>query len=170
MERTDPLVFEGISSDPMDKNVAEWLKKDGIQRVVVGHRPTGDCPAVLSSSYTGLEIVSADTSFSDTSADDNRGRAITVVEILGKSEVDNHLEVSGILQDGSEYSTRYARLHPNGTDDSVGDAMLGTMLGRDGWWIKASVEGSYYLTRGSGRKVEFKRIPKEGATRSSITK
>jgi len=84
---TDPLVFENISSDPLDPVVSNWLLKSGIQRVIVGHKPTGDSPAVLSSDYTGgVEIVSADTSFSDTSYADNRGQAVSVVEVVGATE------------------------------------------------------------------------------------
>ncbi|OEU12018.1 hypothetical protein FRACYDRAFT_147895, partial [Fragilariopsis cylindrus CCMP1102] len=60
----DPLLFENTSSDPMDTDVSQWLLQNGIHRVVVGHKPTGDSPAVLSADYTGVEIVSADTSFS----------------------------------------------------------------------------------------------------------
>jgi hypothetical protein len=44
----NPLAFEEVASDPMDDTVASWLLEHGIQRVVVGHKPTGDCPAVLS--------------------------------------------------------------------------------------------------------------------------
>jgi hypothetical protein len=159
MERTNPLAFEAVSSDPMDQSVADWLLKDGIQRVVVGHKPTGDCPAVLSALYTGVEIVSADTSFSDTSAGDQRGKALALVEIVGASDTDNQLALSGFLRDGSQYSTAFVRLHPEGVDSSAGDPYLGKQVGEEGWWIKATVDSRYYLTRGKGRKVEYDSVP-----------
>lgn len=160
MEQTNPLIFEKVCSDPLDEDVAKWLLKDGIRRVVVGHKPTGDCPAVLSSLYTGVEIVSADTSFSDTSADDNRGRALALVEIVGHSSTDNSLKLSGVTREGSCYSSMYVRLHEDGVDESVGDPLLGTTLDSDGWWIKATVDDTYYLTRGEGRNVEYMRLAK----------
>lgn len=161
MAKTNPLAFESVSSDPMDPVVAEWLLKDGIQRVVVGHKPTGDCPAVLSSKYTGVEIVSADTSFSDTRSRDNRGKALAVVEIVGESSLDNQLETSGCLQNGTFYATKHARLHPAGVDFSGANPNVGTRLETEEWWVKVELDEHFYLTRGSGRKVEYKTVPKE---------
>jgi hypothetical protein len=158
MEATDPLVFENVSSDPLDPKVSEWLLKDGIRRVMVGHKPTGDCPAVLSALYTGVEIVSADTSFSDTNAEDNRGKALSVVEIVGVSKTDNQLEMRGILRDGSEYRSPFPRLHDDGTDESTGNVHLGRQLD-DRYWVKAlTTRETYWLTRGKGRKVEYKHM------------
>jgi hypothetical protein len=165
----NPLVFENVSSDPLDDTVASWLLEHGIRRVVVGHKPTGDCPAVLSSRYTGAEIVSADTSFSDTTADDNRGQAVAVVEIVGGSSTDNHLELCGTFQDGTNYRCHFTRLHiiNNNTvganaasvdEFDEGDANLGTQL-QDGWWIKARTSDDYQLCRGQGRRVEYKTVP-----------
>ena len=48
------LMWEKDASDPRDEKVAAWLQEAGIRRIVVGHRPSGDSPAVLSSSYTGV--------------------------------------------------------------------------------------------------------------------
>ena len=162
MEDTNPLVFEAVSSDPMDPVVAKWLLEHGIQRVVVGHKPTGDCPSVLSAIHTGVEIVSADTSFSDTSATDNRGCATSIVELAGTSHCDNQLHLSGILRDGTPYRSAFHRLHSGGAiDTNVGDPFLGRQL-PDGWWVKASShdEKHYWLTRGKGRIVEYKQVEK----------
>jgi hypothetical protein len=157
-ENSDPLVFEQVCSDPGDQVVAAWLLKDGIRRVVVGHKPTGDCPAVLSALYTGVEVVSADTSFSDTTASDNRGVALALVEIVGHSPTDNHLILRGSTRYGHQYSSQYIRLYQQGTDESVGDPMLGKRLATDDWWIKAGFDGIYYLTRGQGRDVQYKSV------------
>ena len=40
--------------------------------MVVGHKPSGDCAAVLSASHTGVEVVSADTSYADPKAANRR--------------------------------------------------------------------------------------------------
>jgi len=172
-ETTNPLVFEKVCSDPMDPDVAKWLLHNNIQRVVVGHKPTGDCPAVLSATYTGVEIVSADTSFSDAGSIDNRGQALSVVELVGTSKDDNQLQLRGVLRNGKPYSSQFPRLHSQGNIDTTqGDENLGRQLLHDGnyqddlsssaaaWWIKVATEDSYWLTRGKGRHVEYKEVPK----------
>lgn len=62
-EQNYPLAFEGIASSVFDPEPAKWLLDHGIQRIVVGHKPTGDCPAVLSSRYTGKKIFILDRHF-----------------------------------------------------------------------------------------------------------
>ena len=176
--KTNPLMFEKVSSDPMDPTVANWLLENGIHRVVVGHKPLGDSPAILSSRYTGVEIVSADTSYSDTSSPDNRGEALSIVEIVGSSEHDNRLQVSGKFRDGTTYQNAFPRLvsrhskQPNndtlGSSDQDGEngniddsCLLGTQLeDGSGWWVKAATSTHFRLCRGSGRKVEYKSVLK----------
>ena len=183
----DPLLFENTSSDPMDTEVAQWLLQNSIHRVVVGHKPTGDSPAVLSADYIGVEVVSADTSFSDTSCADNRGRVVSVVELVGRNEHTNQLHLYGILQTGQAYDSWFPTIRrrrqqqqqqqrdiinycDNDTDDDnnnnpSGDIYLGKQLPRDGWWVKASYyddskqEEYYCLARGKGRRVEYQYIP-----------
>ncbi|KAL3937555.1 MAG: hypothetical protein SGBAC_007362 [Bacillariaceae sp.] len=190
-QKVNPLCFEKVCSDPMDAAVSSWLLKDGIQRVVVGHKPTGDCPAVLSSlTGGGVEIVSADTSFSDTSAEDNRGMATAVVQLIGSSSTSNQLHLSGILQNGKRYSCAFGRLNISKEDEDEhedlastttststtsttelnemgkqleADLFLGRQLKDGDWWVKVKTveedEELYCLTRGAGRKVEYKFIP-----------
>eukprot|EP00569_Conticribra_weissflogii_P018977 CAMPEP_0171443136 /NCGR_PEP_ID=MMETSP0881-20121228/30168_1 /TAXON_ID=67004 /ORGANISM="Thalassiosira weissflogii, Strain CCMP1336" /LENGTH=604 /DNA_ID=CAMNT_0011966471 /DNA_START=154 /DNA_END=1969 /DNA_ORIENTATION=+ len=174
-ENRDPLAFEGIASNVFDPVPAKWLNDHGISRVVVGHKPTGDCPAVLSSIYTGVEIVSADTSYSrrkglthnqlDNEFGEFRGPAIASVEIVGSDEYCNRLETSGILACGTEYSNKYPLLpkitkaettdDENGTQNDIGDPILGRKI-FSGWWVKAKVPPNHYhLCRGSGRDVEY---------------
>ena len=45
-----------VCSDPRDATVARWLRRSGVRRVIVGHKPCGDCPAVCSARYTGVEV------------------------------------------------------------------------------------------------------------------
>jgi len=174
-EIDNPLVFEKVSSDPLDTSVADWLLQNEIQRVVVGHKPTGDCPAVLSATYHGVEIVSADTSFSDTRADDNRGAAIGIVEVFGESSTDNQLELRGLLRNGEAYVSKFLRLHDAGkVDTCTGDAMLGLRIQHDNldYWIKAAkADGAHYwLTRGHGRHVEYKTVDKGAIQKELILK
>ena len=57
---TDPLACERVCVNPEDAEVAAWLRSGGVRRLVVGHKPSGDSPAVLCSRFTGLEVISAD--------------------------------------------------------------------------------------------------------------
>eukprot|EP00577_Skeletonema_sp_RCC1716_P006697 CAMPEP_0113386512 /NCGR_PEP_ID=MMETSP0013_2-20120614/8050_1 /TAXON_ID=2843 ORGANISM="Skeletonema costatum, Strain 1716" /NCGR_SAMPLE_ID=MMETSP0013_2 /ASSEMBLY_ACC=CAM_ASM_000158 /LENGTH=571 /DNA_ID=CAMNT_0000269361 /DNA_START=278 /DNA_END=1993 /DNA_ORIENTATION=- /assembly_acc=CAM_ASM_000158 len=162
-EELNPLAFEGVASNVFDQAPADWLLAHGIKRIVVGHKPTGDCPAVLSSAYTGVEVCSVDTSFArrrDISTGEksnrfgvNRGDAIALVEIAGSDCNYNRLEVSGTLADGTEYSNTHPHIGIN-EDAITGDSILGKKT-VDGWWVKASVSDSYHLCRGKGRTVEY---------------
>ena len=166
--RHDPLAFEGVCSDPKDSAVSRWLLNNGITRVVVGHKPSGDCPAVLSRAYTGVEFVSADTSFSDPSTADMRGRAVPSVLIRGPSPTENQLVLSGLLRDGREYAAPF-QMHGGANDGACGDPRLGTE-DEEGWWYKVRVaEAStaeptgeptvtYLQTRGDGRHVEYRDV------------
>jgi hypothetical protein len=169
-EERNPLVFEKVSSDPRDPVVAAWLSMHGIQRVVVGHKPTGDSPAVLSSQYTGVEIVSADTSFADTRADDNRGLATSIVEIIGSSNMDNQLHLRGTLQNGMQYSSVFHRLHSeNQVDTSQGDSFVGRQVKDGDWWVKVKTDDDLYcFTRGNGRRVEYKFVHESEVTMSHL--
>ena len=166
-ERLDPIAFEGIASNVMDPIPATWLLDHGIQRIVVGHKPSGDCPAVLSSDYVGVEIVSVDTSYAGrkdiatlSKFGNARGNAIAIVEITGPSPFCTRLETLGLLADGTEYNNKFPLLSTCSNDaaDAMGDPYLGKKL-TDGWWIKAAIPPNYHLCRGSGRVVEYSMQP-----------
>ena len=62
------------------------LNRGGIRRILVGHTPHGICPTVVKSGGPGtcapcVEVVMADTSFSDMTAPDNRGQAVFEVQV-----------------------------------------------------------------------------------------
>ena len=162
-----PTVFEaatGYTSDCRDPDVAKWLLDAGIRRVVVGHRPTGDSPAILSSKFTGVELVSADTSYSDVRAPDNRGLAVPAVTIEGDSHDVSRTRIHGILKDGRPYEALLPAL--GGCDHHLeGDLLLGTE-DHDGWWYKATLDdGNRYLQcKGAGRRVQYRDIPRPGAS------
>jgi hypothetical protein len=164
----NPLMFEGTASNVFDPKPAKWLLSHGIMRIVVGHKPTGDCPSVLSSEYTGVEVISADTSYSHRKELDNlactfglcRGEAISLVEIVG-SEHSNWLETSGSLACGRQYFNRFPLLtkHNNKTGYHHSAESFDKNLGKKlpgGWWVKALISPEHYhLCRGSGRFVEY---------------
>eukprot|EP01051_Picozoa_sp_SAG22_P005978 SAG22_NODE_374_length_11548_cov_6.893615_6_plen_239_part_00 len=183
----DPLKTEKSCDDARDPEVAEWLRKSGVRRVVVGHKPSGDCPAVCAAAYTGLEVVSADTSFSRGRADppavpapllgpDTRGLAVTAVTIRGESLLSNATELTGVLADGRRHHGRLCTLG-GAADMSGGDRLLGTEE-EGGWWYKARLAESalssdgggaasgggalYRQTRGAGRTVEHRDVGVEG--------
>ena len=171
----DPLAFEGLASDVFDRKPSDWLRGEGIQRLIVGHKPTGDCPAVLNSVYTGVEIVTVDLSYAHRHDLDkesplrfgkSRGDAFANVEIVGRDSRNNALEVSGVLACGREYHNRYATLSSTdctaaSSPEEVEDRYLGRRMST-GWWVKARLQsGEYHLSKGSGRKVEYKSISPE---------
>eukprot|EP00908_Phaeocystis_cordata_P010696 Transcript_21548.p2 GENE.Transcript_21548~~Transcript_21548.p2 ORF type:complete len:427 (+),score=185.57 Transcript_21548:407-1687(+) len=162
---TDPLVYERFCADPRDAAVAAWLRRGGVRRLVVGHKPSGDSPAVLCSRYTGLEVISADLSYSDARAPDNRGAAVAGVLIRGESLQANHALVYGTLSDGRRHEARLRTL--GGDEDGAGgDPYVGSEVG-DGWWVKARCwapsgapsGATYLLAKGAGRKVEYRNVP-----------
>ena len=171
----DPLQWEGVLSDPRDMSVAEWLRASGIRRVCVGHKPSGDSPAVLSSDYTGVEIISADTSYSDPAAgptadgDAPRGCAVACVTLRGASAEVNHAEISGVLKDGRRHEVALRTLkqgtveignrHLLSGPNHDGDPHAGLELD-DEWWVKARIVDAaaptYLCCRGKGRVVEYR--------------
>lgn len=93
------LNSKGMPQPPPDA-VARQLNACGIHRLVVGHTPHGNCPTVIKSGGPGeaesvLEIVMADTSYSDMRTEDNRGKAVSEVLLLR----DGSARVHGRLPD-----------------------------------------------------------------------
>lgn len=116
------------------------LTENGIQRVIVGHTPHGNCPTVVKQTAgDGLfkDVIMCDTSYSDMSAEDNRGSAVSEL-ILNP---DGQVEIQGMLQDG----------HPIAyTADE--DPWIGRLL-TDGTLVKAKLadtEDEYLVV-----KVQF---------------
>lgn len=69
------------------KELVEYLSDSGVDRVIVGHTPHGNCPTVIPH-IEGLTVLMADTSFSQMKSDlaytgDNRGDAVCEVTIEG---------------------------------------------------------------------------------------
>ena len=106
------------------------------RRVLVGHKPSGDSPAVLSSDYTGVEIISADTSYSDPAAgptadgDAPRGCAVACVTLRGASAEVNHAEISGVLKDGRRHEVALRTLEKGIVELGTRHLMTGLNLTR----------------------------------------
>jgi hypothetical protein len=77
--------------------VIERLRADGIERVVLGHTPSGDCPSVLRD-RAGFQLVLADTSYGRL-----EGPSRVVIE-------DGFVRVEGrtVLDGGEEADVRFA--------------------------------------------------------------
>ena len=102
----ESVVYGRFGSDPWNNprlpssTSMRWLVQHGIRRVVVGHTPCGDVPAILRSAE-GLEIVIADNS---------RGRvdegAVVCVDTSGSGDV---LGIDAVtrLDDDSQHRVRF---------------------------------------------------------------
>ena len=112
--------FRAVCADPRDAVVAAWLRLGGVRRVVVGHKPSGDSIAPLSWRYTGVEILSADTSYADPAAADGRGVTMACLTLRGPSLLENHAVLSGVLRDGARHAARMDTL--GGPEHGLGDA------------------------------------------------
>ena len=121
-----------------------------MKRVVVGHRPVGDSPALLRAAAGGVEVVMADTSFADVAAPDKRGASLVVATFEGDDLERTATRIVGSRADGASYEVRL----PVPGDDADADDVLGT-VDADGWWCKARCEDGFLFSRGDGRKVEY---------------
>ena len=136
---------------PIDDVVTQYLTRNGIHRVCVGHKPVGDSPLVLQTH--AFEVIMADTSYSDIRVADGRGVAAAEVVIEGDADV-AAARVHGVLHDGQEYDfvlpRRGAGIRP-ATDDA-GDRFVGYCT-VDGWWVKARISGDKYLVAKTDRRT-----------------
>jgi len=159
----DALLYEGWPSDPRCQHVADWLLTSGIRRLVVGHKPSGDSPAVLSARHTGVEVISADTSYADGTSADGRGRSIAGVSLHGPSLDINHARIFGRLADGRLHEAHLPTLPSDDPAFARGDLLVGNELD-DGWWVKALLKDDQSKEDGGrGRGV----APADAATGGS---
>ena len=71
------------------KHLRNVLQSQGIDRIVVGHKPVGDCPLIIRED--NFELIMADTSYSDSTKSDNRGFAVFEILIKnGRSKYRGH--------------------------------------------------------------------------------
>lgn len=150
--------LDGGMPKEMPKDVVDMLTSAGIDRVIIGHTPHGNCPTVIK--QEAVETLMADTSFSDMSAADNRGSAVSTIAVMA----DGTVKVKGETQDGM--ALQY-ELPPLDTPASAA-ALIGRMepeLSEDGQpnpkrrFVKAGLtqngELDLLLCRVEGFKVEY---------------
>jgi len=153
----------------MPLELVEMLNKNGIRRIIVGHTPHGNCPTVIhnavptggsgsaSSATCGVELIMADTSYSDMSADDNRGVAVSEVIV---DKTGNQAHVHGIIQTGEHIEYSLLLGATSGTDLYIGN--LVAYEGKE-WFVKAKFKGrdDYLLSRvWDGFKVDYRTVTK----------
>uniref|UniRef100_A0A7S4UK99 Calcineurin-like phosphoesterase domain-containing protein n=1 Tax=Alexandrium monilatum TaxID=311494 RepID=A0A7S4UK99_9DINO len=153
-------------SDPLSPSAAGYLRAGGVRRVVVGHKPNGEAPAVLRSrgdDGLGYEVISADTNYASRSAPSFRGRSWCEVRVrlpAGPSSPRSQSRLRGALADGR--GAYDFDLPPLGEGSEVlagtGDPLVGCQTA-DGWWVRVRLDGAgeearYLLSRGEGRGAE----------------
>ena len=147
------VVYSSFLKNGNPRHVSEkttnYLNKNGIHRVFVGHVPHGDCPTVIATDK--LQVLLADTSYSDMSKHDNRGDAVS--EIL-LNEDDQSVFVHGVLKDNREIQYY---LDCPGKFSNLGDSYVGKQL-KDGYWVKSKLADSdmYLICKGEGHALSYK--------------
>jgi len=142
---------------PASESLAKILHEGGISRVVTGHRPFGDSPTILRKN--GIEVLVGDTSYSDMSAPDSRGKALYFITINGTLKR-NSTHIIGKLHDGSNFDFNLPTIDEKGTDYATKDqdTLIGTEID-DRFWIKAKLEnGKHVAMKADGRNISYKQL------------
>ena len=140
----------------VDPAVEDFMAGSGVNTVVAGHTPHGDCPMVISGDV--VRVITADTSYSHFGHKsawgvDNRGCAIGEV-LIGR---DGACLIHGILADGTLYDFKLSPPGQSGGDPYVGRKVPG------GGWVKCRLsqedaQGKIYVSCiGEGRKLTHTR-------------
>jgi hypothetical protein len=171
----------GVPAAPLPaRATAEWLAASGIERVVVGHKPVGQCPLVLRASPSaggraarslpaGLEVCMADTSYSDLSAVGGRGVARSAVTIEGPSLTHNRLRVSGLLSDGRAIAYRLPYCSGCGSGEGGGgDRWVGRRLPAGNWVVRARLEEEGEDGEGGARFLLTRNFADQSAPQISL--
>lgn len=165
--------FSGGNLAHIDPTVAAYLAGSGVRRVIVGHKPFADSPGIIRTDVASggnakpngqkgsIEVICADSSFSDMSAFDNRGLAGCEV-LVHRRGLRDQTEVHGVLRSGKPISFRlpvqvssseeidnHVLNSGQGTGDFprgdpyVGLAVVGRRGGRwnGSWWVKTPLAG-----------------------------
>ena len=146
------LTDEHANPQLPDADVVAQLHACGVGRLVVGHTPSGDCPAIVRDGR--FELVLADSSHGRV----ERGSQLVLT--------DDEVSVSGVtvLDDGRHASVRFSskRIEP--------DAPLGMRDRATGQLVKARLaDGDYLLFRGlSGYRVEQRAASSEDVGRRAL--
>ena len=142
---------------PIPDAVRTYLAASGVTSVVAGHVPHGDCPTVIRTGQT--RVITADTSYSDMKAPDNRGAAVSEVLLLGTGAAVVH----GVLADGRAIEYRLpapdADTSTADDDDDAPDPWVGRLF-QDGYFVKARLQadGAYIVCKGQGFRLDVRQV------------
>mmetsp|Transcript_25529 Transcript_25529/g.31390 ORF Transcript_25529/g.31390 Transcript_25529/m.31390 type:complete len:467 (+) Transcript_25529:259-1659(+) len=143
-----PTFVDGGKVSKFSEKLVQYLQQSRLSRIIVGHKPVADSPLVIRDDGA-LEVIMADTSYSDSSSADNRGDAVAEVIV----EPDGSALVHGVLSDGKEYNFILPAVHEMNTGNLIGKKT------KDDFWIKAKLEDqTLLLVKTEGRKVTRKYI------------
>ena len=126
------------------QQTVDFLRQSGVAMVLAGHAPHGDCPLVMRDAR--LTVLTADTSYSDASAADNRGIAVSAVTLCGERVL-----VSGILASGKSHRYELAPLVSPREDE----VYVGKQVEPDGAWVKTYCPETerYLAVKGEGYRL-----------------
>ena len=124
--------------EPIAKEVICYLNQAGIHRVITGHQPFSDFPLIIK--QPGLEIIAADTGYSDHQAKDGRGCAVHSLEISFDEKGKGSVTIDAIRRDGQAQHVclnqdAFSRL---GTFDAYG-RLIG--INSDGEYVTLKLDG-----------------------------
>lgn len=167
-------VFFGHDRNPLlpDKPTIDYLLKNNIQRVVVGHKPVGDHPHILkyNQEHQEVEVVMGDTSYSA-----GRKRSLYAVqEVLIQGELNyNQTVIHGTLDTKLpiKFATKCIGEVPENTDVldwASSESKYVGLLTKDGWWVKGIIgkdaeqhSGKYLLSKPEGRISHIQFVTEE---------
>ena len=132
----------GNGAFPSEATVG-FLARSGVNCVLAGHAPHGDCPLVMRDAR--LTVITADTSYSDASAPDSRGIAVSIVTVEQE-----RLSVRGILASGKSHCFEILRHVPPPADAPF----IGKQLPSEAWIKTYCPETKQFLAvRGEGYRL-----------------
>ena len=134
------------------EHVISALAASDVRRVVVGHTPSGDCPALLHDA-AGFELVLADNSYGRL----ERGSRVTIVENVVR------LEGRTVLDSGEEESVAFEHLPAHARTLGLRDSATGRL-------VKARLERGDYLTYRAfpGHRVEQLAVTEAELSQASL--
>ena len=170
VDGSPPSVVVGRHLDPkgmprqLESALCSKLRACGVYRMVLGHTPHGNCPTMIRSGDESCPFLVAmvDTSYSDMKAPDNRGDAVSTLDVMK----DGTIRVRGQLPQSVEGGARIEYEMPP-DPNKLRCELVGTMQPAnepDGCtptanrrFVKARLvqSGQYLLCHVDGYKVEY---------------
>jgi len=122
---------------------AAFLHENGVRWVVCGHQPQGNCPTIIAGDK--VSVVCCDTSYSDmSSSPDLRGKVVTHVSLSS-----SHVQLRGVLEDGSEHSCVVTAPHLDNDSEAAG--LIGRQISGNRWVKSILSDGRLLVAQPKGR-------------------